>query len=475
MVSVQCDTSRSEERLSPPTPEKTTPSVAATFPPLPIHGSAAPSKLTLLAPLPFRSCSGEASPKRETMTSTRPSVRRAKSSSTSRSLLPHSSSPTPMPSSPPAASFRPLNMSTAGLPCSKTSQLEQKRPQYVCRMLVNLSRPCFLSSCWSGQPWCSVKTECARTSCWMRSVGGLTSRLEYSTAGPVASFAVLAAGSWVRSMEARIHQPDSSSCRTMRDLSVSTESTFSPLEKDLATLAELTARFPCSPAPLLCVPREPDHALRQPDLPQLLVLLLPQVLVRLRVPIAQLLALPRGFRVVEDNLLVERLVRVAQRRVVDGEEAELRRHHARNRVQTHRCDSWPRAAGELSRRLANETRVIGGCVTPRGAVVRVRAESSGVRRKVMPQSNCTEQPQCLCLGLGLDTKRKKSRNAAQSIPVQLLTAFPQSSHPQRPPESGRTQAFERVQSHATMARAMQCIEIAFQPSASEAQGCDAAQ
>lgn len=93
----------------------------------------------------------------------------------------------------------------------------------------------------------------ARTSCWISRAGGLTSREEYSTAGSevsvLESFRVGPgeAGSWVRSIAydrvsrrrsmyqdirtASIHHPFSSSRRTMRDLSVSTESTASPFEK----------------------------------------------------------------------------------------------------------------------------------------------------------------------------------------------------------------------------------------------------
>ena len=73
--------------------------------------------------------------------------------------------------------------------------------------------------------------------------------------------------------------------------------------------------------------RKPDHALRQPDLSQLLVLLLAQLLV-LCIIAAEFRACLGRLCVVEDDLLVERLVRVAQRRVVDGEEAERRGYYA---------------------------------------------------------------------------------------------------------------------------------------------------
>lgn len=80
----------------------------------------------------------------------------------------------------------------------------------------------------------------ARTSCWMRSAGGLTSRDEYSMAGSVpledvsVREALFVAGNWVRSMDgggvrracayvqpclltASIHHPFSSSWSTIRD------------------------------------------------------------------------------------------------------------------------------------------------------------------------------------------------------------------------------------------------------------------
>lgn len=87
--------------------------------------------------------------------------------------------------------------------------------------------------------------------------------------------------------------------------------------------------------------RKADHALRQPDLPQLLVLVVAQLLLARRPAAAALAAQPRPrprrFGVVEDYLLVERLVRVAQRGVVDGQEAELRGDHAGDVCRAHGC------------------------------------------------------------------------------------------------------------------------------------------
>lgn len=72
--------------------------------------------------------------------------------------------------------------------------------------------------------------------------------------------------------------------------------------------------------------RKSHHALRQPDLPQLLILLLSQLLVALSVAIAELRARLRCPRVVEDNLLVECLVARSKRGIVHSEERQLRRN-----------------------------------------------------------------------------------------------------------------------------------------------------
>ncbi len=69
--------------------------------------------------------------------STKPSVLLMKPSNTSCSLLPQFFSPTPIPSSPPAASLSPLKRSTAGLPFNKISQFQMKLSQKCLRKRQN--------------------------------------------------------------------------------------------------------------------------------------------------------------------------------------------------------------------------------------------------------------------------------------------------------------------------------------------------
>ena len=88
----------------------------------------------------------------------------------------------------------------------------------------------------------------------------------------------------------------------------------------------VTYQLPCSPTvahgALLC---KAHHALREPNLAQLLVLLLAQLLLFLRIAMAQLRARLGGLGVVEDDLLVKRLVRRAEGGIVYRKEGQLRR------------------------------------------------------------------------------------------------------------------------------------------------------
>lgn len=125
--------------------------------------------------------------------------------------------------------------------------------------------------------------------------------------------------------------------------------------------------------------RKSHHALRQPDLPQLLIFLLSQLLVSPCVAIAELRARLRSTRVVEDNLLVERLVARPKRGIVHGQKRQLRRNdfgyrggrHARYAFESP-TSRW-RLFGYLSKeqewRLRHTPRNRAECVHTRRAVL----------------------------------------------------------------------------------------------------------
>ena len=81
-------------------------------------------------------------------------------------------------------------------------------------------------------------------------------------------------GRRVRSIDARIHQPFSSSCKTTLDFSVSMESMVSPLEKLLPHINTKDAKEVVVYAASAYLLGEVDHTLRQSYLPQLLILFL---------------------------------------------------------------------------------------------------------------------------------------------------------------------------------------------------------
>ena len=96
----------------------------------------------------------------------------------------------------------------------------------------------------------------------------------------------------------------------------------------------------CSPSAsplrsaLLC---EAKQALRQPNLAQLFVLLLAQLVRPLGVAMAQRGASAGRAGVVEDDLLVDGVVGAAERRIVDGQERELGGDDSRNCRRRHGC------------------------------------------------------------------------------------------------------------------------------------------
>lgn len=93
-----------------------------------------------------------------------------------------------------------------------------------------------------------------------------------------------------------------------------------------------------------------DHALGKANLPQPLVTLLLGDAIcrpRARAPPSAAGALRRNRGVVND-LIVNRLIRLAQRRIEQGEEAQLRGHNAaRGGISSHKADAgWPNRSSE---------------------------------------------------------------------------------------------------------------------------------
>ena len=74
------------------------------------------------------------------------------------------------------------------------------------------------------------------------------------------------------------------------------------------------------------IPGKSHHTLRQTNLPQLLILLLFQLALSLRIAPTNLGPCLRSFGIVEHNLIMERLVRLPQARIINSEEGQVRRH-----------------------------------------------------------------------------------------------------------------------------------------------------
>lgn len=131
---------------------------------------------------------------------------------------------------------------------------------------------------------------------------------------------------WPGEPTAKIHQPGSSSRNTIRDLSVSMDSTGSPFEKLLFFVSAIHQRY-CPAHPGL--PGEIDHALRQPNLPQPLVLRRAQCISTRGIRSSALLPIRAcvvcSMGVVVNQLVRKALIGGAEGRVVDGEKGKLRR------------------------------------------------------------------------------------------------------------------------------------------------------
>lgn len=118
----------------------------------------------------------------------------------------------------------------------------------------------------------------------------------------------------------------------MRDFSVSTESTASPLENPLRMSAPLAESYQERNS---YVPGKSNHALSKPDLAQLLVFLLAYVARILGGVTIDLGGRLRGLRIVEHDLVLELLVRRTEGGIVYGEKGQLRGEHPRDQGGRH--------------------------------------------------------------------------------------------------------------------------------------------